>query len=463
MKKDRLVNEIPFVKRRFAVDTISTFLVSILTGLLNLCTGVLIARYLGPGGKGIITLCLLVLGQLGMILTFGVEIALVHYAGRKQWKLNELASAAMGLSLLLGVAGIVIGLLTFILVFQDVVNEVRLPLIFLMTSAIPMILNLSFLRSIVRVSGRIIEDALVGGLSALLNLIMISIALISNWGLDGVLVGAWFSFFFLNVLCIVFGVRWKIIDRRPIFSLAIWKYLVRYGVKSHVGSILQSLNYRFDIYLVGFFLGSASIGLYSVAVAMAEWLWLIPSALGTALMQRVATSSDEEANVMIGPLNRLTSGILLVGAFVWAFLGGLIIKLLYGEAFSPSYLPLLLLLPGIWAIGLWKNFINDLSVRGCPAIKSYTSGIAVLLTVILDIVLIPKWGIAGAAIASSIAYMSAFGGALFFYCPISHYNPKDLLMPQQKDVASLYEKLRDIIIRLRSNNVSAERLRFHGK
>lgn len=426
-----------------------------LATLLRVLTNIVIARSLGPEGKGIITIVLLVLGQSALLLTLGVEIALIYYAGRRWKGLDELASASMSLGIILGFAASGLALMFFALFLRKVIPSRLLPLLVLMSSMLLMALTARFLQSLIRVSGRIIEGGTLGVLVALLNLVAVSTLLITGLGLQGVLFGLWLSDVLASIFTLALALKWRIVQRGPVFAPSIWKSLVTYGLKLHIGSVLQALNYRFDTYIVAFFLGTASVGLYSVAVAMAELLWLLPGSLGTVLMQRVATWTEQEANAMMGPLNRLTSGTLLVGATVYALLGNWLIRLIYGKVFAHSYYPLLLLLPGIWALGLWKNIMNDLSVRGYPASKSYTTGVAVVLTISLDIVLIPRWGIVGAAIASSIAYITAFVIALWLYCRVTSYKPADILIPRITDFSLAFEKVRNGFVALRTGTITS--------
>lgn len=453
MKNDPHDERTLMIKRSFSLDTLGIFFASILTTLFSLPMSILIARFLGPEGKGVLTIVLLVVGQVGLFLTLGVEIALVHYGGRRRWDLDTLASVSLGLGIFFGLVGAGIAIAIFALAFRETVPRDLFPFLILMASTIPMVQTTLFLRSLIRVSGRIVEEGFLGVISAILNLVAIVLALMAGTGLRGVLLGLWLSSTLSTILIFLLGFRWNLVRSRPDLSISVSKPLVTYGLKLHVGSVFQTLNYRFDMYLVAYFLGSASVGLYSVAVAVGEWLWLTPGVLGASLMQRVATCSEEDVNRMVGVINRLTSAILVLGTLVLALVGSGLIHFLYGEAFSASYLPLLLLLPGIWALGLWKNFMNDLSVRGYPTTKSYTSGVALLLTVVLDILLIPRWGIIGAAIASSIAYLTAWGMALRLYCRITHYRPWDLLVTRQEDLTLAFKMLRKSLIHLLGKSI----------
>ncbi len=436
------------VRRPFSIDTVGTLLVSIFASVISVPVNIILARSLGPEGKGVVTLVLLVLGQLTAILSLGVEIALVYYGGRLSWKIEKLGNASIGLGMLLGGLGILFGIAIFTLAPGNLIPKNLSFIVLLMTSMIPMSLVTSFLRNLIRVTGRVIEEGCLGVIAILLNLLIISAALVVGLGLKGVLVAFWLGTILLTLLVLWLGVHWKLLEFRSAFSPPLWKLLIKYGVKLHIGSVFQSLNYRFDMFLVGFFLGSGSVGWYSVSVAMAEWLWLLPSVLGPTLMQRVATSHEEQVNAIVGPMNRVTSGILLVGIILLGCLGNWIIRLFYGEAFAASFFPFLLLLPGIWAMGLWKNFMNDLGVRGYPASKAYTSGIALALTLGLDILLIPLWGIEGAALASSVAYMSAFLIALCYYSRMTGFRPLDLLIIRRSDIIQLKGMLRNGLVYL---------------
>lgn len=440
--RESMINKTPLVRRPFSTDTLGTLFASLLATVLSLPSSILIARFLGPDGKGVVTLVLLVTGQITAFLSLGIEIAIIFYGGRLRWEIKELGNASIGLGILLGGTGILAGIAIFTLVLPKFLPGNLSLILILMCLTIPMALTTNFLRSLIRVTGRIIEEGCLGVIAVLLNLILISMALIAGFGLKGVFVAFWLGSILLTLLVLWFGGYLNFFEIRTGFAFPLWKPLIRYGIKLHIGSIFQSLNYRFDMYLVGFFLGAASVGWYSVSVGIAEWLWLVPSVLGTALMQRVATTQNQ-VNEIIGPINRLTSGVLFVGILLLGCLGKWIIRLLYGGAFAPSFLPFLLLLPGIWAMGLWKNFMNDLSVRGYPVSKTYTSGIALILTLGLDILLIPRWGLNGAALASSIAYISAFLITLGYYCKITGFYPLDLLIIRWKDMVQLKTVVRN--------------------
>jgi O-antigen/teichoic acid export membrane protein len=70
-------------------------------------------------------------------------------------------------------------------------------------------------------------------------------------------------------------------------------------------------------------------------------------------------------------------------------------------------------------LGGAKVLTNEIAGRGYPHYNSFTSGVALILTVLFDLILIPRFGIIGAALASSIAYGTIFFVAIGFYIVVS--------------------------------------------
>ena len=80
---------------------------------------------------------------------------------------------------------------------------------------------------------------------------------------------------------------------------------------------------------------------------------------------------------------------------------------------------LLWLLPGIFALGVNTIFMNFLAARGMPIIVVISPLAALVLNVLLNLYFIPRFGIDGAAMTSSIAY-SAMLGVTLIYLGVSH-------------------------------------------
>jgi Na+-driven multidrug efflux pump len=109
------------------------------------------------------------------------------------------------------------------------------------------------------------------------------------------------------------------------------------------------------------------------------------------------------------------------------------------STFQPALVPLLVLLPGMWFMGTGSLVVGDLRGRGRPGLASAVKGGAALVTVGLDLALIPAFGVIGAAVASSLAY-AAFGiGSLVVLSRIAGVPVRRLTVPTRDDLG-LYRR-----------------------
>jgi O-antigen/teichoic acid export membrane protein len=83
---------------------------------------------------------------------------------------------------------------------------------------------------------------------------------------------------------------------------------------------------------------------------------------------------------------------------------GPVVRLLYGAEFEGSILATRLLLPGVLALGLNGVLMNHFGGRGMPAITALAPAAGLALNVGLNLYVVPRYGIAGAALTSSLAY-----------------------------------------------------------
>jgi O-antigen/teichoic acid export membrane protein len=124
----------------------------------------------------------------------------------------------------------------------------------------------------------------------------------------------------------------------------------------------------------------------------------------------------------------------LVGAVGLVLLGRLVIRILFGEVWLASYPALIGLLAGIVFLSLSKILSSDLSGRGHPEYSTYAAAISLVVSIVLDLVFIPRWGIMGAAVASSIAYCLAALTVVTLFCRTTGVGPADLLIPRLEDL-----------------------------
>jgi Na+-driven multidrug efflux pump len=110
---------------------------------------------------------------------------------------------------------------------------------------------------------------------------------------------------------------------------------------------------------------------------------------------------------------------------------------------------MLVLLPGIWFLGMGGVIQSDLSGRGRPGLSSQLAGLAAVVTIVLDLVLIPPFGVIGAAIASVVAYTTYGVVSLMALRNLSGIPIGQLVRPTRADVIAYRRSALRIYQRLR--------------
>jgi O-antigen/teichoic acid export membrane protein len=189
---------------------------------------------------------------------------------------------------------------------------------------------------------------------------------------------------------------------------ALGRRAVSFGLKAHVGRLMEVGNYRGDQWMLGAIVGPRELGLYSIAVAWAELLFYLPGVL--VLVQRPDLVRATAAEAVRRALRVCRVGFVLSGvaAAVTIVIAPLLCVGAFGERFRGSIDDLRVLSLGAFGIVAFELLRNALTAQRKPMLGSAAVGVAFVLTVALDVVLIPSHGGTGAAIATTVAY--TFGG-----------------------------------------------------
>ena len=177
-----------------------------------------------------------------------------------------------------------------------------------------------------------------------------------------------------------------------------------FGVKSHAGRVAMIGNYRLDQWILGAVSGPHALGVYSVAVAWSETLFFLPTSIVTAHRPDLVRASPEAARRRATQVFRATALVTLVSSVIVLLASPFLVTTVFGERFDGAVDDLRILVLGALGIAALKIFSNTLTAQGRPLRSSAGMAIALVVTIALDIALIPTLDDRGAAIASAIAY-----------------------------------------------------------
>jgi O-antigen/teichoic acid export membrane protein len=427
--------------------TLATRIVLILVGL---ATSVVMARSLGPEGKGLYSLAILSAGMIFIVVNLGVGAASGFMLGRRKVSLEELAGNWLSLSVLIGAAALALSLALAPALAPRCIPSVPLWAIVIALFTPPFLILVYNFQMLFRAnddfrSFNLIEMMQpVSFLALLPSFAILSSELLLGASLVGYLASniiAGLGAALLMRRCVKLSLRW---------NGAVVGETLRFGVQHNLGNLLDFLNFRIDMLLVNYFLDPAHVGYYSISVLVAEKLWYLPNVLSAVLHPRVAHAGDEtDANRDTTWVSRMTILVIGAGCLAILLLGRPIVRLLYSDRFLPAVVPLFLLLPGIFMISLSKILQSDLTARGYPRANMWAGLAAVVSNVILNVILIPRIGINGAAIASTVSYSLYALVIVIYFMRVTGVKFAAIVAPKAEDVRYLVVNVKRELSRVR--------------
>lgn len=200
-------------------------------------------------------------------------------------------------------------------------------------------------------------------------------------------------------------------DGRP--SAALFREMMRYGLKIHLQTVASLLLFRVDLLIVKFFRGAAEAGVYSVASQFALMLMLLPGVIATLLFPRVAGDQDARGTLAARVTRHTTLVMLLI--CMAAIPAAFALPLLYGAQFADVRVQSLILLPGVFLVSIGGVLAQHFSGTGLPVALPLFWMATLVFNSALNFALVPVYGARGAAFASSISYSLIFALIAFYF------------------------------------------------
>lgn len=189
-------------------------------------------------------------------------------------------------------------------------------------------------------------------------------------------------------------------------ALPLARSVVAYGARAQFGNLLELINLRLDVLMLGALAGPATLGVYAVASKAAELMRLPANAANFVLYPRFARLEPAAAASEVRALLPRVAGLTVLATPVLAAGAVVALPALFGPSFQAAVVPACVLLLGLAFEGAAAVSTAYLCGVGRPGANSIGIGLGVLLTVVLDLALIPRFGALGAAAASSAAYLA---------------------------------------------------------
>lgn len=393
---------------------IVTYLFSGLTLAANLVTGVVMARALGPDGRGVAAALVTVTQLAGLLLACGVAQSLSLSLAQRPAEGPSLLSTWMVMLVPLTAVAIAITELLLPAIFPTDDEAVRIGRWFMFTIVLVTGLELNY--------GALLgshQYVLYNGLR-LAHPALNAVTFVVLWALDALTVER-----ALIAATISAGLAMSAGLGRSIARIGLGPVAPRlglaglwYGVRGQGSTVANNVTARLDVAMLPAFVSSSSVGLYSVAASVS----LIVYQVSNTFAGIVIPAAGREARR--GPLKVVVAfwaalGIAAVAAVVLGLFAGPLLSLVYGNDFRDAADSLVLLLPGA-VLFAGSSILNaGTYAAGRPFTATSTQLLGMVMTVAGLSAFLDSGGVTAAAIVSSASYAAVFAASLVAYKTVS--------------------------------------------
>lgn len=421
-----------------------TFAARVAALLFGIAGSVIVARALGPAGRGQYALIILIPTLLQISGGLGLDQAMVYLVARSKNDARSiaftLATASAGLGLLLIAAYGAISQLPFYIAYLQTAR-VDPPLVWILVALLPVtLISLCFISAILG-----LERYRAYNLASLLGpvsvfVLLLALVVVGRLGLTGAVLATGGA----NLLSLLGAGALLLLSSegptRP--RPRVLREALRYGFRADAANLAWFLHNRADMFFVGYLAGPAALGYYAVAVGLVEKLNMPPSAVGTVLFPKIAAATGEDARRLTPVACRHILSLTMLLCLGLALLAWPLVYVLFGTPFLPAVPLLWLLLPGVLSLSVGRLLSADLNGRGLPGSVARINIAMALVNMALNLWWIPIWGAAGSAAASSISYSAAvflFGRR---YTQVSGARWRELLVLTRSECGELARLIR---------------------
>lgn len=428
-------------RRTFRANVLLNYGTNLTVAVLALVNILIVARALGATGRGDVAFLSAIVYLTANLAALGIHEANANVGAAEPERRPALATNSLVLSLVFSAlsGAIVLGLVAL---FPAVGGDVDRTLLWVSIATVPILILQLYLQYLIQSDYRFVvtniawllsplANVLVNGTFAALGTLTVGTAVITN--LCGQALTSLVLFWYAARRLSGFG--------RP--DLALARRSLAFGLRSHAGRIMLLGNYRLDQWLLGAISGSRQLGLYSIAVSWAEVLFYLPTALAAVQRPDLVRAARENASRHAAAVFRaavILTALLAAGLIVAA---PILCVTVFGEEFRGSIDDLRVLALGAFGVVALKQLGNALTAQRRPTLASIAIGVGFISTVALDLLLIPRYGGLGAALASTLSYLAGGLAVVVIFSRALRISPL-ALVPRMADVAGLLRILRDL-------------------
>jgi O-antigen/teichoic acid export membrane protein len=409
------------------------FLCQIVSFGLTILSDIILSRIIGPSGRGIYsTITSFVLLAVGLLI-LGMGYAPTYILAKRKATLKEVHSSILLVIVTVSVLVVILPIFFRHLLRGSIGEVIQQHLGFILI-LIPLgcykqcwYALMIGMNKVIDIGKAIVIFAFIGSVLFILFLYILKL------GLTGALLALVITD---SIIILIMLYKVYVMGGNGFsFNLHVLREIVTFGGISHIGNIAVQIYQRFGVFALGAIAGMTQVGYYTLATNLAEKQLSTLTPIIVASNYRIIGDDKYSAEQLLMKTTRFASTIFLIACSVIMLFSWWIVPRLYGEAFTPAVVPLIILMPGVAAFGLSSNLSTYFSGQlGKPAITTGIAFINLIISIPLIYLFTKSFHLIGTAIATTSIYIIGFMPLFFLFIGKSKANPFQLLIIQYEDI-----------------------------
>ena len=421
----------------------NSFVTKIINIIISFIINIVVARTLGPKGQGYISYFMVIFVTIAANGDLGINQVAIHFIKNPKYKKEEVFQVNITiLSFIFVAISIIILLLKnyFYFLYDYNITLILLGLLYILGSFIGNLCTHFFIASerFIKLNYYQISEK---GFCLIIILILVLLRILT--------VETYLVVFVVSLLLRIFimlkslGLKYKYN-----FNVDMIRQEISFGMVAYLAVLFVFLNYKADQFMIKKMIGVADLGIYSIGVTIAELLFLIPSSVATVLLGRLynVDESNNELNKLTAVTIKYTFYIVLILSIFGYILSPLVI-FMYGNSYLPAVDVTRILIVGIVFASIGKVGSSYYYKKEKLQIYLIITFVTLLLNIIMNYILIPKMGINGSALASTISYTVYGLLNIYYFIGIRKFDVNNTLLINYNDLNDLKVLIRKVLLR----------------
>lgn len=415
---------------------LTSFGSNIVLGGSSFIISLILARVLGPEGKGLITALILWPTLLFYVCSFGFDESNLYQAAQDQGAGSTLIANSLLMLAIVTPLALAVGLIGLPLFVHSENATWRVDIGRVALLGIPLLVFQGFASGLLRGWQRIdqFNIVVIVGRAYYLLAIVFAVFFFSLSVRTTLLI--WVSSLLISSsIAFIFLLRTRAISLKVDRNLL--EKTLAYGIRTYPGVVGEWINMRLGQLLVAAMLSAAALGIYSIAVMVSESLWLASYAMAAVVFPVASSRSAEDAAELTARAARVAVALLLAGAVLLFVFSAQLIAFLVGSLFAEAIPLLRFLVPGAVLSGIGRVVSAGLKGTNRPLEASRAQVLGLLSALVVTPPLVFGYGLVGAVVASNIGYSVYFAANTYFFVKGSDISLSKLYILRKGDLLGL--------------------------